>query len=115
MQKSMILVHSLPIKGGSTEKAKFGKNATRDCDILDSSPLYDADASTNQQIWDTMFQRLCSYKERHGNRDVPAQHEDDPQLGQWLGQQRHIHLRRELAQTRCGRLDDLCVTWAPNE
>mmetsp|Transcript_71 Transcript_71/g.145 ORF Transcript_71/g.145 Transcript_71/m.145 type:complete len:428 (-) Transcript_71:265-1548(-) len=41
-----------------------------------------------QTLWNTMFARLCRFKEREGHANVPIAYEKDPQLGRWVDKQR---------------------------
>ncbi|CAB9496724.1 helicase [Seminavis robusta] len=40
--------------------------------------------------WETLFQRLVTYKEQHGHSNVPLHNEDDPELAQWVAKQREL-------------------------
>ena len=48
-----------------------------------SSPSEDGQENLLQKKWEEMFDRLLSYREKHGDCLVPNRYVDDPQLGNW--------------------------------
>mmetsp|Transcript_16033 Transcript_16033/g.30260 ORF Transcript_16033/g.30260 Transcript_16033/m.30260 type:complete len:299 (+) Transcript_16033:308-1204(+) len=62
--------------------------------------------------WNDMFQRLLSYKEKHGDCDVPLQHDDDPELGVWVANQRKRERLNKLKQDRKELLNSQGFRWS---
>ena len=46
-------------------------------------PATDSSICEYSGMWDTMYQRLLVFQERHGHCRVPYRYQDDPQLGAW--------------------------------
>jgi len=65
------------------------------------------------QRWETMFERLQSYKEKHGDCLVPLSYSEDPQLGNWVAMQRQRI--GNLDSTSKNRLDSIGFVWAAQD
>ena len=64
--------------------------------------------------WERNYGLLEQYKEREGQVDVPADHEEDGiKLGSWLASQRQVRKGRQgiLGAVRIERLDNLGIRW----
>ena len=64
--------------------------------------------------WDDLFRRLQVYKRQHGDCTVRREYEEDPQLGDWVNNQRHLFRTGKLRPDRKGRLDSLGMDWYPH-
>ena len=66
--------------------------------------------------WETRYQQLIEYKAEHGDCNVPMR-KDDPQLGEWVGQQRKQYKAKKegkkaaITEERIQKLDGLGFTW----
>jgi len=66
--------------------------------------------------WETRYEQLKQYKAEHGDCNVPMR-KDDPQLGEWVGQQRKQYkLKKEgkkapITDERIQKLDELDFAW----
>lgn len=66
--------------------------------------------------WEMRYEQLIQYKKEHGDCNVPMR-KDDPQLGEWVGQQRKQYkLKKEgkkapITDERIQKLDELDFTW----
>lgn len=63
--------------------------------------------------WDEMFNELLSYKEQHGDVNVPD--EWSTPLGTWVGKQRASKRSGKLSDDRLHRLADVGFAWDANE
>ena len=71
--------------------------------------------------WEKKFERLCKYKELHGDANVPRRYQPDPKLGKWVdcqrtgyksfrtGNKRH---RNGMNPNRIQRLEDVGFKWS---
>jgi superfamily II DNA or RNA helicase len=64
--------------------------------------------------WESMFERLRSYKERYGNCDVPQHWADDPDLGIWVSRQRVFLRTGKLKDDRRHKLEAIGFQWNIN-
>lgn len=67
----------------------------------------------DKSVWDTMFMRLCHYKEQHGDCCVPTKYPPDPKLGNWVQTQRQC--QDNLTEERRRRLDGIEFAWSLRE
>jgi hypothetical protein len=63
--------------------------------------------------WDQMLKRFNEYKDRFGNCLIPANCEDDPELGQWVRLQRKLFNKGGLLEARKEALDSIGFNWTP--
>lgn len=63
----------------------------------------------HKQSWDTMFDKLCKYKEIYGDVLVPSVCKSDPKLGTWVHVQRSR--RSLLTEERRQRLESIGFVW----
>jgi superfamily II DNA or RNA helicase len=61
--------------------------------------------------WHARFDELLKYKQAHGNWDVPARWPENPQLGNWVNQQRLLKNRQELQPKREEKLNAVGFNW----
>jgi superfamily II DNA or RNA helicase len=61
--------------------------------------------------WQARFDELCRYKEAHGNCAVPAKWRENPQLGNWVSQQRQNRKRGTLRSEWQRQLDEIGFDW----
>ena len=59
--------------------------------------------------WEAMFERLQSYKEKHGDCLVPQSYSEDPQLGRWVQNQR-LQIGK-LDSTSKNQLESIGFVW----
>lgn len=71
--------------------------------------LVDGDGITAE--WQARFDKLFRYKETHGDCDVPAKWRENPQLGNWVSQQRQSRKNGTLHPERVRRLDEIGFDW----
>jgi len=69
----------------------------------------------SDEFWETMFKSLVEYKEIYGNCNVPAQWNENKQLGNWVSHQRTAKKRDELPQKYIERLNTLGFVWEPSK
>jgi len=68
-----------------------------------------------QDKWAEMLKRLEAYQQEHnGSCNVPQSYGPDPQLGRWVGTQRHRYKKGLLAKERCDQLADMDFEWTLN-
>ncbi|CAB9505289.1 helicase [Seminavis robusta] len=63
------------------------------------------------QTWETMYERLQVYHQKHGNSDVPRKCESDPRLGRWVQQQRRDYREEKLPHDKVALLENLYFVW----
>lgn len=71
-----------------------------------------------QKVGDPWFERygqLLSYREEHGNCDVPKRYERDTRLGLWVVQQRFRRRKGFLSSERIKLLDEVGFNWDPRD
>lgn len=68
--------------------------------------------SPTDRVWNEMFDRLVTFRKKHGTSDVPSQYEEDPHLANWVANQRHRKKMGSLLPERAKRLDDVEFVWA---
>jgi hypothetical protein len=61
--------------------------------------------------WNTMFNRLVTYKNQHGSILVPSKCKADNQLGHWVDTQRLYYKREILFADRIERLESIGFVW----
>jgi superfamily II DNA or RNA helicase/ferredoxin-thioredoxin reductase catalytic subunit len=69
----------------------------------------------NDEFWETMFKSLVEYKEIYGNCNVPAQWNENEQLGNWVSHQRTAKKRDELPAKYIEKLNALGFVWEPSK
>ena len=65
--------------------------------------------------WDEMHGQLIAYKEEHGDCNVLARYDENPQLGNWVMVQRQAKKKDKLSPTRIQKLDAIGFSWDPLE
>ena len=65
--------------------------------------------------WDEMFTLLLSYKQAHGDCNVPSAYLENPKLGSWVDTQRKDWQNQKISPVRQSRLEDIDFIWAPFE
>jgi len=58
-----------------------------------------------------MFQLLLEYKAQHGNTSVPDKYDKNPQLGNWVYNQRRLHSKKKLSNNRVLGLESIGFKW----
>jgi len=61
--------------------------------------------------WNLVFERLAEYRKEHGDCNVPRGYCADPQLANWVKNQRAHHKNNKLAHERFERLDEIGFRW----
>jgi hypothetical protein len=61
--------------------------------------------------WQARFEELLRYKQTHGDCQVPAKWPENPQLGNWVSQQRQNRKGGTLHPERQRRLDEIGFDW----
>lgn len=64
--------------------------------------------------WFESYDKLCQYKEEHNDVLVPAECEQDPNLGSWVSRQRVLYNAGQLQDNRLKALEKLGFVWDPN-
>ena len=59
--------------------------------------------------WEIMYERLLTYKEKHGTNRVPRGYKADPKLGIWVKAQRQFCKEKD----RVDLLNDIGFVWNP--
>ena len=63
--------------------------------------------------WEIRFQQLVDYKRVHGNCNVPIKYNANPQLGNWVRQQRTK--KETMSEEKRKRLNSIGFTWKVRE
>jgi len=104
-------------KGDSTEEWEEDCELSDDCSDseLQESKTKKARKGLYQDTlckkWASMFQLLIEYKDQHGNTLVPKRYNNNPQLGNWVQNQRRLHTKKELLGNRVLRLKSIGFVW----
>merc|ERR1712110_306651 len=61
--------------------------------------------------WDDMFQRLVDYKNECKSTNVPYRYKADPQLANWVHNQRTRYSKKEISADRINRLKQIGFVW----
>lgn len=88
---------------------KIGELEQRLVDRLNQVEFVWAPADT---VWCEMLERLKKYKKKHGDCDVPSSCPADPNLANWVANQRHRRKMGTLSTDRVKMLDELDFLWA---
>ena len=86
----------------STERIKRLEDIGFEWDTLDAG-------------WGKMFAVLTAYKQAHGHCNVPAEWEENPDLGQWCYVQRRTYRKGKLSAERIQRLEKIGFVWERNK
>jgi len=65
----------------------------------------------NKSSWNKMFQRLVAYKEKHHTTNVPYRCKKDPQLGEWVANQRRNYREETVSKHRVDLLNSIHFVW----
>ena len=68
--------------------------------------------SPADKVWNDMFQRLVKYKKKHGHCDVPSSCPSEPDLANWVANQRHRKKMGSLAVDRVRKLEEADFVWS---
>ncbi len=88
---------------------KIGELEQRHVDRLNQAGFVWAPADT---VWGEMLGRLKKYHKKHGDCDVPSSCPSDPNLANWVANQRHRRKMGSLSADRVKMLDELSFLWA---
>jgi len=61
--------------------------------------------------WERMFAKLQAFKRKHAHCKVPVGWPEDPQLSNWVINQRQFKKRNQLSANRVQRLDAIGFVW----
>jgi hypothetical protein len=64
------------------------------------------------KVWSEMLQRLLKYKKKHGDCDVPSSWPADPNLANWVANQRHRKKMGSLSPDRVKKLSEIGFVWS---
>jgi hypothetical protein len=68
--------------------------------------------SASDNAWQSMFDQIVQFRQKHGHCDVPTQWPENPHLANWVANQRHRKKRGTLSAERVRRLDSVGFLWA---
>jgi hypothetical protein len=103
----------------TTQRSAF-KNTTLKADRIEKldeikfvwkTNHYDADKSTKQREWETMFEKLKRFKEEYGHCRVLHSFQKDPCLSSWVARQRSLLSSDRLHSSRKTKLDSVGFLW----
>ena len=60
-----------------------------------------------EELWDRLYQRLVAHREANGDCKVPTSHNDDPELGVLVSNQRKRFHQGKLRQDRQEKLQEI--------
>lgn len=94
-------------------RKRAGKIRTDRVEYLESVGFaWDGRKAFQEQAWNTMYQRLLSYKKNHGGSTVvPQEYTSDPKLGLWVHDQRKKMKTGKLSEDRISALNSIGFTW----
>ena len=64
------------------------------------------------KVWNEMFARLLKFKKKHGDCDVPSSCPSDPNLANWVANQRHRRKMGSLSADRVQKLIEIGFVWS---
>jgi hypothetical protein len=62
-------------------------------------------------LWEEKFAELQAYKKAQGNCNVPQDWSENPQLAEWVTNQRQFKKKGKLSEDRIQRLDEIGLVW----
>jgi hypothetical protein len=68
--------------------------------------------SPASKSWEEMYRRLCDFKEKHSNCDVPTCVKEHKELSRWVHRQRLRYRNGDLTQEHHERLDEITFLWS---
>lgn len=68
--------------------------------------------SPAEKVWDSMFHRLLKYRKKHGHCDVPSSCPSEPDLANWVANQRHRKKMGSLVVERVRKLEEIGFIWS---
>jgi len=93
------------------KKVSFAKER---CDQLEAIGFIDLPLK-RYPGWAQMFKRLQAYQQEHdGSCKVPKGYPADPQLGNWVHNQRKFYRKGLLTKERCDQLEAIGFEWTRN-
>eukprot|EP00804_Cyclotella_cryptica_P016056 CCRYP_004190-RA/>CCRYP_004190-RA protein AED:0.29 eAED:0.29 QI:0/0.5/0.33/1/0/0/3/288/109 len=63
-------------------------------------------------IWDDRFKQLIEYKNKNVNCLVPAQYDQNPALGRWVGSQCKLYKNGQMKEERVKQLQEIGFIWS---
>ena len=70
------------------------------------------DWEARSSSWEEMYQRLVAYKIKHnGDTKVPQKYQQDPQLGEWVFNQRRAYRNTKMSTERASLLNSIDFDW----
>lgn len=95
----------------STRQRKAYKNNKLTADRIKRLESVGFEWGSLDASWEKMFAVLSSYKLAHGDCNVPAEWEENPELGQWCYVQRRAFRKNKISVERIRRLEQLGFVW----
>lgn len=68
-------------------------------------------AESNTDKWEERYVQLLYFKDEYGHCNVPSNYPDNPQLANWVSQQRQNRRRGKILPERKKMLDEVGFTW----
>ena len=68
--------------------------------------------SPADKVWNGMFHRLVKYRKKHGHCDVPSSCPSEPDLANWVANQRHRKKMGSLVVERVRKLEEIGFVWS---
>eukprot|EP00536_Pseudo-nitzschia_multiseries_P014376 jgi/Psemu1/310905/fgenesh1_kg.694_\ len=101
--------------GGLNEACKNSTKIENKAIVSDAAVTDNEDCKRTErhdQIWESHFQSLLEYKEKHdGSTAVPQTYEEKPELGIWVHRQRTRYFSSRLSKDRIARLSSIGFVW----
>jgi hypothetical protein len=69
----------------------------------------------NDTQWNSTYYRLLTFREEHGQCDVPRGYEKDKQLSGWVKMQRSLQVEGIVLEDRKQQLEEIGCTWSFEE
>ncbi|MBF0379425.1 MAG: Helicase associated domain protein [Magnetococcales bacterium] len=66
-------------------------------------------------LWDENFGQLLAFRDKNNHCEIPQRLADNPQLSQWVEQQRKNHVKNSLLKSRYQELTDIGFIWDPKK
>lgn len=76
--------------------------------------IIDRDAA-KKETWEKMFTSLCQFKNIHGHCNVPQRWAENPELANWVANQRQMKRKNILNEDFLGRLNEIDFVWHTRE
>ena len=94
----------------STQRKAYKKNnlSQEKVDLLNQLNF---DWDPAETYWQEMYQQLKDYYENHQNCNVPQGYKENPQLANWVANQRQKYKKNKLSQERIDLINQLNFDW----